>query len=309
MLSRVADAMYWTSRYVERAVAATRLVDATLHLQLDAGSLQEEWELSDPASVSRCIHVARDLARGVRESLSSEMWEQLNTLHLWLNDSSVALQAEDNPAMFFRQVRERAQFFQGLMESTLVHGEEWNFGRLGMYVERADNVARALNLLGHLLEVERIGQYGGDETVRWMAVLRSCGSAEAYSRYYSLRVEPARVVEFLLLNPIFPQSVRFSLNTAYDALRAIAGETSQPGAPNPAVRALGHLQARLEYAAVDELIEAGLREFLEDLQGRIATASDLVTALYLSDLPIRSGPAAAERAAMIMALQQQQQQQ
>jgi uncharacterized alpha-E superfamily protein len=303
----VADAIYWTSRYVERAVAATRLVDATLHLQLDAGTLLEEWELWNPSSVSRCIHVARDLARAVRESLSTEMWEQLNTLHLWLSDPAVALQVEENPAMLFRQVRERAQFFQGLMESTMVHGEDWNFGRLGMYLERADNVARALHLLGHLLEVEHIGEYGGDETVRWLVVLRSCGSAEAYSRYYSLRVEPARVVEFLLLNPIFPQSVRFSLNTAYDALRAIAGDNSQLGSPNPAVRTLGYLQARLEYAAVDELIEAGLRDFLEDLQARIAAASDQVTAVYLTDLPLRSEPAAAERAAMIMALQQQQQ--
>jgi uncharacterized alpha-E superfamily protein len=209
--------------------------------------------------------------------------------------------------MFFRQVRERAQFFLGLMDSTMAHGEDWNFGRLGMYLERADNVARALHLLGRLLEVEHIGQYGGDETVRWLAVLRSCGSAEAYSRYYSLRIEPARVVEFLLLNPIFPQSVRFSLNTAYDAMRSIAGESEQHGGANPAVRALGHLQARFEYTAVDELIEAGLREFLKDLQARIAGASDHITALYLSDLPLRSEPAAAERAAMIMALQQQQQ--
>jgi uncharacterized alpha-E superfamily protein len=89
VLSRVADATYWTSRYVERAVAATRLVDGTLHLQLDAGSLHEDWEPANQASVSRCIHVARELARGVRDSLSTEMWEQLNTLHLWLSDPSV----------------------------------------------------------------------------------------------------------------------------------------------------------------------------------------------------------------------------
>jgi uncharacterized alpha-E superfamily protein len=226
-------------------------------------------------------------------------------LHLWLSDPTVAVQADENPTIFFRQVRERAQFFQGLMDATMVHGEDWNFGRLGMYLERADNVARALHVLGHLLEVERLGQYGGDETVRWLAVLRSCGSVEAYSQYYSLRIEPARVVEFLLLNPIFPQSVRFSLNTAYDAIRSIVVESAQPGGANPALRALGNLQASLEYAAVDELIEAGLREFLEDLQARIAGASDQITALYLSDLPYRSEPPAAERAAMIMALQQQ----
>ena len=306
MLSRVADAIYWTNRYVERAVAATRLVDATLHFQLDAGTLHGDWELWNPSSVSRCIHLARELARGVRESLSTEMWEQLNTLHLWLNDPAVATQAEENAAMFFRKVREGAQFFQGLMESTMMHGEDWSFGRLGMYLERADNVARALHLLGHLLEGDPIAQTGGDETVRWLAVLRSCGSAEAYSRYYSLRVEPARVVEFLLLNPVFPQSVRFSVTAANTSLQAIAGSGSQLAAAgsNPAVRALGQLQARLEYAAIDELIGAGLREFLEDLQASISSTSDQVTALYLSDLPLRTEPAAAERAAMIMALQQ-----
>src|SRR5205823_1544734 len=231
--------------------------------------------------------------------ISSEMWEQLNSLYLSLIDPRVATEAEDAPYAFYRRVREGAQFFSGLADCTLARDEPWHFICLGRYLERADNVARALALEAQLL---RGGEGArGDELVRWLVVLRSCGSAEAYSRYYSLRVEPARVVEFLLLNPVFPQSVRFGVNTAYDALRAVAGETTQLGAPNPAVRALGQLQAHLEYAAVDELIEAGLREFLEDLQARIAAASDQVTALYLSDLPLRSEPAAAERAAMIMA--------
>jgi uncharacterized alpha-E superfamily protein len=257
--------------------------------------------------------MARAAARGVRDSLSTEMWEQLNTLHLWLTDPGAASWAQENPGMFYRRVREGAQFFQGLADSTMMHAEDWQFARLGMYLERADNVARALNLLGHLLEVDVAGQPADDGTVRWLAVLRSCGSVEAYSRYYSLRVEPARVVEFLLLNPIFPQSVRFSLNAAHEALQGIAVEQALPDASssglrmsgsNPAVRTLGRLQARLEYTAVDELLEGGLRAFLDDLQARIADASDQVTALYLSDLSMGRELGAAERAAMIMAVQQ-----
>jgi uncharacterized alpha-E superfamily protein len=304
MLSRVADAIFWMSRYVERAVAASRLVDVTLHLELDAGSMQPAWELWDPKSVIACVHLAREAARGVRDSLSTEMWEELNTLHLWLTDPNASTSAQENPVVFYRRVREGAQFFQGLADSTMMHTEDWHFARLGMYLERADNVARALNLLGHLLEVDSPGFPGDDGTVRWLAVLRSCGSAEAYARYYSLRVEPARVVEFLLLNPIFPQSVRFSLNAAHDALRGIATEQALLGSSNQAIRALGRLQARLEYAAVDELLEGGLRTFLDDLQARIADASDQVTTLYLSDVWSYRERGAAERAAMIMAVQQ-----
>jgi uncharacterized alpha-E superfamily protein len=292
------------SRYVERAVAATRLVDATLHLQLDAGALHDGRPPSNPEAVISSIHRAREAARGVRDSLSTEMWEQLNTLHLWLAEPDVTRQAEENPVSFFRQVREGAQLLQGLVDSTMMRGEDWNFARMGMYLERADNVARALHLLGHLLEVAPEGH--GDETVRWLAVLRSCGSAEAYSRYYSLRVEPARVVEFVLLNPGYPQSVRFSLSCALDAASALAhrGTFAFDGG-DPVVRALGRLWAVLEYAAVDELIENGLRPFLEDMLARIADASDQVTALYLTDLPVRREQAAADRAAMMMALQQQ----
>jgi uncharacterized alpha-E superfamily protein len=299
VLSRVADAIFWMGRYVERAVAASRLADATLHLQLDDPALHNGAPPTNPEAVISSIHRAREAARGVRDSLSTEMWEQLNTLHLWLADSEIAKQAEDDPVAFFREVRQGAQFFQGLVDSTMMRGEDWQFARMGMYLERADNVARALHLLGHLLEVTPDGH--GDEAVRWLAVLRSCGSAEAFARYYSLRVEPARVVEFVLLNPVYPQSVRFSLASAYEAACALASSGG-----DPVVRSLGRLWATLEYAAVDELIQAGLRPFLEDILKRIADVSDHVTALYLADLPVRGEPNAAERAAILMAVQQQQ---
>jgi uncharacterized alpha-E superfamily protein len=204
---------------------------------------------------------------------------------------------------FFERSAQGAQFFQGLVDSTMMRGEDWNFARMGMYLERADNAARALLLLGHLLEGAHDGH--GDETVRWLAVLRSCGSAEAYSRYYSLRVEPARVVEFVLLNPVFPQSVRFSLSAAYEAACALGQRGPFAlGGSDPAVRAVGRSWAVLEYAAVDELIHCGLRGFLEDVRAKIADASDQVTALYLTDLPVASEPTAAERAAAMMAIQQ-----
>jgi uncharacterized alpha-E superfamily protein len=233
------------------------------------------------------------------------MWERLNTLYLSIADPTLAQEAEADPYRFYKSVREGAQFFQGLADATLAHEEPWHFVSLGKFLERADNVARVLNLQAHLL----LG--GGDsveETVRALAVLRSCGSAEAYARYYSLRVEPARVVEFLLFNAVFPQSVRFSLGTAWDSLEAIGEQRARPGEPpNSAVRALGLLRARLDHSAVDEVLEEGLEDFLADVSRRISVVSEHVTRLYLRDEPQPGRLVAVSRAAMIMAAQQQQQ--
>jgi uncharacterized alpha-E superfamily protein len=240
------------------------------------------------------------------------MWEGLNALHLSLADPRLAAQAEDDPHVFYKRIREGAQFFEGLAESTMARDEVWHFLRLGRYLERADNVARVLLLKAPLLlGGDAVGDPHAareDDTVRWLAVLRSCGCAEAYARYYSMRIEPARVIEFLLLNPIFPQSVRFSLDRAVAALEAIAGGSARhPEASDPSLRAMGRLQARLKHVAVDEILEEGLERYLEDVQHRIHVVSEHVTAGYLRDEPQPGRLVAVARAAMIMAAQQQQQ--
>jgi uncharacterized alpha-E superfamily protein len=340
MLCRTAENVFWMSRYVERAVAVARVLDVTWNLELDAGHLAGTdvafwaglldapggdgaaaggglaviahheirhylaFDEANPNSLVSCVRQARTAARGVRESISSEMWEQLNSLYLSLSDPQVAEEAGEAPYAFYRRVREGAQFFLGLADCTLARDEPWHFICLGRYLERADNVARALALEAQLLR----GGDGarGDELVRWLVVLRSCGSAEAYSRYYSLRVEPARVVEFLLLNPVFPQSVRFSLNEAWRALQGIVGPDTRAGGANAAVRALGRLRARLDHAAVDEILEEGLEPFLQGVQRQINAVGEEITRTYLRDEPSPGRLVAAERAAMIMAAQQQQ---
>ncbi|MBI3968237.1 MAG: alpha-E domain-containing protein [Chloroflexi bacterium] len=337
MLCRVAENLFWLSRYVERAVAVCRLVDVTWHLELDAGDPTHgdsfwapllgtpsegapqpvgvprsprdvrhflAFDRENSSSLVSCIGCARTAARGVRESISSEMWEQLNVLYLSLSGSDLAVAAEAQPHEFYKRVMMGAQLFQGLAESNLARDEPWHFLCLGRYLERADTVARVLNMQAHLLTVGEGGRR--DEAVRWLAVLRSCGSAEAYARYYSLRVDPARVVEFLLLNPIFPQSVRFCLGEAEGSLREIARyEQSSARNSSDGARTLGLLKARLEYAAVDEVIESGLQSFLEWVQAQIAIVSDQLTLTYLRDEPQPGRLVAVSRAAMIMAAQQQ----
>ena len=333
MLSRVAEQIFWLSRYVERAIGVCRLVDVTLQLELDVGDeegldlwspLLESTEsagrgLADPAAVRHyltfdvsnasslvsCIRSARTAARAVRERLPSEMWEQLNTLYLSMEGPTPTQQAEDDPHAFYKRVRESALALQGLADGTMVHDEAWHFFCLGMYLERADNVARVLTLQSHLLALAD-GTAREDDTVRWLAVLRSCGSAEAYAQYYSLRVEPARVIEFLLLNRLFPRSIRYSLNAAWSALRAIATDDDREDRPNTALRALGRLRASVEHTTVDEVLEAGLGAFLADVQRRTWEIAEHVTCLYLCDETARDRPMPAARAAMIMAAQQQQ---
>jgi uncharacterized alpha-E superfamily protein len=338
MLCRVADDIFWMSRYVERAIAVGRLIDVIWHLDLDAGDHEDEagfWEpllgtardrLSpvgrptsrdvryylafDPdnaSSLACCIRNARAAAQGVREAITSEMWEQLNRVYLTLNTPRAAADAEDNPHAFYSRVREGMQFVQGLADSTLIRDESWLFFSLGRSLERADTIARMLVLQADMLTVGGSSS-GRDDMVRWLAVLRSCGAAEAYSHYYALRIEPARVIEFLLLNPLFPQSIRFCLDTAMNALEGIAGPAvGGVGKGDLAVRALGLLAARLRHTAVDEVLEEGLEAFLEDVEHRIQVVSEHITAGYLRDEPQPGRLVAVARAAMIMAEQQQQQ--
>lgn len=341
MLCRVADDIFWMSRYVERAIAVGRLIDVVWHFELDAGEQDDDgsfWlpllgtEGSRPylsggkptprdvrhylalapengSSLVSCIRKARTAAQGVRESISSEMWEQLNTVYLSLNSARVMAEAEDDPYAFYRRIRDGMWFVQGLADSTLLRDESWLFFCLGRSLERADSLARTLTLQASLLQEASASSQ--DDVVRWLAVLRSCGAAEAYSHYYALRIEPARVIEFLLLNPLFPQSIRFCLESAMSALEAIAGPVTigMPGVGKGdlAVRALGLLEARLRHTAVDEILEGGLEPFLEDIRQRVQTVSEHVTAGYLRDEPQPGRLVAVARAAMIMASQQQQQ--
>jgi uncharacterized alpha-E superfamily protein len=326
MLCRVAENLFWLGRYIERAIATVRLIDVTAHLELDAGEAdQREFDFwtpllgaadhhqaalldvrhhlafarENPNSLVSCIHAARAAARGIRDSISSEMWEALNREYLEVADAHLpTIVAEDTHA-FFKRVQEGLLLAQGLADATLARDEGWHFISLGKYLERADCVTRVLSLQAHLL----MSASGGDDLVRWLAVLRSCGCAEAYARYYSLRVEPPRVLEFLLLNPIFPQSVRFSLQHARAALTAVAGLTTE-GSPT-VVRVLGLLTAELENAAIDEILQAGLHAYLTDVQSRIASTSSHLAQAYFRPEQDAGRHIALVRAAQIMAAQQQ----
>lgn len=337
MLCRVGEHLFWLGRYMERAIAASRLIDVTCQIELDSGRLADEEELwasliepmrgeeelvpeqlssddtrevrryrsldiSNSGSVLSRVRHAREAAREVRSSISSEMWEQVNDLYLALLDPHRIAQVDETPAAFCKLVQSGAQLFQGLCDATLNHDETWAFLELGQHLERADAVARALLLQTHLL-LPNTPAARDTEVMHWLTILRSCGSAEAYAHYYSLRVDPVRVVEFLLFNPRFPQSLRYNVAAALERLRDLGG-SGEIDRPTPAHQGLVMLRALLDVGTVDVVLEGGLRPFLVDVLSRLATVAERVTHDLFRAEPQAGRVVSLARAAMVLAAQQ-----
>jgi uncharacterized alpha-E superfamily protein len=296
MLSRVASLIYWMSRYVERAENVARVVDVNLHLLLDAppGS-EQQWppliqttgdhesfarrhgvatrekvlhfltfDAENPNSILSCLSAARESARTVRESISSDMWEQLNRFYLMLCAANSVDHVLRAPHDFFSEVKLASQLFTGTTDNSMTHGEAWHFARLGRMLERADQTSRILDVKYYILlrSVEEVGSPVDD--IQWAAVLRSASAFEMYRKRHG-RISPRGVVEFLLLDPDFPRAIRYSLRTARDSLHAISG--TPPGTyQNTPERLLGQLVAELAYASIDDILALGVHEFVDQLQ-------------------------------------------
>jgi uncharacterized alpha-E superfamily protein len=308
MLSRVADNLYWMSRYLERAEHTARLIDVNLNLMLDQSSdaASERWDrvlvclnavappqgTADPVdvvhwltfdptnSVSIMAHLsaARENARQVREQISSEMWEQLNRAYLRVRQTDSEALWQTQPHEFFRLVKDRAQLFQGVTDATMSHGEGWQFVQLGRYIERAGATALLLDtLFRSLLPAQPIDADVRDY-LEWVGLLKSCTAFEAYCKVYTASVRPDRVIEFLLLNAEFPHSIRFAADQIQTVLRSLsrsAGAGGRAGATSRVERLAGRLQAALDYAQVDEIMSDDVHAYLASIQhqcGAIHTA-------------------------------------
>jgi uncharacterized alpha-E superfamily protein len=316
MLSRVADALFWTSRYVERAEQVARLLDVCFHLELDlrgvlAGPHEFQWsalaailqqtvppqdggdggarhskisrwlsfDLDNPTSIMSCITRARGNARSIRGTISLPMWRELNKLYLQLRDPGFCRRAEDSPHEFYQAVECGSHLFQGVCDATLARDEGWQFIQLGKFLERADKTLRILDIQYHLLHDLHDPTDLSLSNLQWAAMLRSCGAYEAYQRLYVGRVEPVRVVEFLLLHPTFPRSVRFCLEEASRALTAIEG-TAAPPDGSKVGRVLGRVLSDLRFAEVGQVLEDGLHHFLSGVLERCGRVGRAVQEQY-----------------------------
>lgn len=312
MLSRVADNLYWVSRYLERAEHTARVLDLTLNMMLEQRSdattnermkrlleslfaepLPENTALfemtqalafdrKNPASIVFCLALARENARQIREQISSEMWEHLNTLFHRISQIKINDVWETQTThSFFRDVKEGVQLFQGLADSTMSHNQGWQFLQLGRYIERATYNARFLDVQFRVLRESGYCPTIAKDYMDWVGLLKCFTAFEAYCKVYTADLEPEKIVEFLLLNDEFPHSVRFSIDKIEGALNAIdkKTETKRAGLIS---RLTGKLKSDLSFSQIEEIFESGLSEYLEGVQKQCDRIHGAIYSVYIS---------------------------
>ncbi|HEX4348032.1 MAG TPA: alpha-E domain-containing protein [Vicinamibacterales bacterium] len=283
LLSRVADSLYWISRYLERAEHTARLVGVRLDLGLDRRPNSDGWEfsriyeglrlkmasempasatalvdavvldLANRESVAAYVTSARENAQQVREEISSEMWEQVNGLFLRMKQVRMDGTWGARPHYLSKLIIEGIHLFEGVTDATMGHGEGWHYLQAGRFLERAEATAALLDL--HLRD--------RSTPAEWVGLLRSCCSLEAYCRHYTADIRPERIAEFLLLNADCPRSVRFAAARVETSLRAI-GQLSGRAAGG-AERLSGRLHATLDYGQVDEILSDDPHTYLDGI--------------------------------------------
>jgi uncharacterized alpha-E superfamily protein len=312
MLSRVADALYWAARYVERAEDTSRLLHVNFHALLDADIPERGdswrdllravgrdelfrdhfadysaaavtefllWHDANPDSVTACVARARENARGVREELSSELWEHLNRLHLYVSQRrGRAVLAR--PHEFIARVLEGSQALQGVTKATLPRGEAYEFLELGAHLERADAAARIL-----AVKLPPLLAASGDSIGPMLQLLKTVGAMEAYRKQEADRIAAARIARYLLLDRRGPRTVLFCLERCLDSIRAISGDAERPE------RAIGRIVAELSFA--------DLSQDVAELPARVLLATDEaageIAAAYFTTRVIVPGPYAQQQ--------------
>jgi uncharacterized alpha-E superfamily protein len=314
MLSRTADHLFWMARYVERAENTARMLDVSHQTSLlpqsdrnaedgwrallGISELQPRYDklydkttgrdviefmVRDPSnssSIYSCIHRARENARAVRGSLTTEFWETSNATWLELNHMLEGRTLERDPSEFFEWVKFRSHLSRGVMIGTMLKDEAFHFARMGTFLERADNTARLLDVkyhgmaeLGQLVEptaVERSEEAAHAQSSSqndfyyWAAVLRSVSAFEIYRKVYRDLITPARVAELMILRGDMPRSLAACINEVVINLDNVSNDQSQD-----TERRAGMLRAELDYGRIEDILQTGLHAWLTNFLERV----------------------------------------
>lgn len=323
MLSRIAEATFWLARYLERADHVARYLGVQYHflleglgatdgegawrstldllgetesfaargLTVDGASVLDYLVLDpeNPSSIRSCLRSARENGRAIRDRISNELWEELNTFHHAVEgaDRGVVL-AE--PHGFLEEVERGIQGLYGVAEATLLHDEGWHLLRTGMFLERAGLTARFLRVRFPELaaaEDPATGVLGPLGSHVGMAILRTVSAYEAYRKISHTRIEAHRVAELLVLSPLFPRSIRFCLTGLDYELRAV--RRTPPGIyETPAERIAGRALAECAYVEMDEVGGPFLDGFLERVIRRCQLIGQAIVDVYFIHPPARA---------------------
>lgn len=315
MLSRVADSIYWMSRYVERAENLSRFIEVTFNMMLDLpqgmrdpwsplvyATGDHEWfkerygratlesvvqfltfDREYPSSIRSCVYSARENARSIREAISSEMWEQLNMFYYMVREAETNPRVRESPLDFFNEVKQASHLFKGITDGTMSRGEGWQFSRLGRLLERADKTSRILDVKYFVLLPQPNDVGSPTDDLQWQAVLRSVSGIEMFRKEYR-GITPARVVNFLLLDRSFPRAVRYSVVEAEKALHKISGSPLDSFC-NTAEQRMGQVRSDLAYTTVEDVIQFGLHEFLDTLQTKLNRVGEAIFDTFIELKP------------------------
>jgi uncharacterized alpha-E superfamily protein len=301
VLSRVAENLYWLGRYLERAENAARMAHVEYLTAVESGDVGATsgsfWEplvkasgareafeeavasdpdlspaffliLSDtnPNSVRSSVIEARGLARAARELISREVWEEINELHLSLQARDTV--HDDELYDLCRAVKRCVETIIGLYDHTVLRDEGGEWFRCGLYIERADMTSRILDTKYHVLLPSLTEVGGALDRYQWMAILRSASAWEAFRKVYQTDISGPRVAEMLIFQPSFPRSLAFCVRELSEHFRRAAILTPRTGRL-PAERLLSMLELDLGALTIDQVLAAGLHEFLDDFQSRL----------------------------------------
>lgn len=314
MLSRTASTLYWMSRYVERAENTARILDVAYRMSLltkDPDLQDQEWfaplnitgtlfpfsgrhsivcakevlhfvalDEENPSSIYNCARKARENARAVRGSITSEMWEVLNATWLEMQNMDEDRLYARGISTFFDWVKERSHLFRGVTFGTMRRDDAFQFNRLGTYMERADNTARMLDVKYHVLlpSVEDVG--GAVDYYQWSAVLRSVSAYESYRKVYSDTVTPVRIAELLILRVDIPRSLHFCMQDVYKILCEVQNRSSAE-----ATRQAGEIYAALQFGRISNIFSTGLHEYLtEFLEATDRLGEEITQSFFAPDV-------------------------
>ncbi len=309
MLSSTAEHLYWMARSMERAENTARMIDVTYRMSLlkqpvdephqewramlSISGLHEDFEArygepnssnvlhfmaldeENPGSIYNSIFNARENARAVRGSITSEMWEALNATWLEMRRIYTEGIAEDGISRFFDWVKERSHLSRGLTYGTMLRDDAFRFLRLGSFFERADNTARILDVKYHILLPSANDIGGAADYYQWSAVLRSVSAFESYRKVYRGQITPKRVAELLILRPDMARSLITCMNEVNQLLSEINAPRS-----GELIRRWGQLHGELRYGCIDDIFQYGLHEYLSEFLERIYDLGDLINKTY-----------------------------
>jgi uncharacterized alpha-E superfamily protein len=307
MLSRTADHLYWMSRYLERAVNLARMIDAHQRLALlprvpeavrqgwqatlvslgAEGAYQERhgavtpraafnflaFDREHPGSILQCLRAARENARAVRGTITSDMWETLNETYL---DSAAFNSSMPEAARgdFLEWVKYRAHLTRGITSGTLLRDEAAHFTHIGTFLERADNTTRMLE--ARWRDPGGRGERLIEEASEWAVLLRAMSAFEVFRRLYRDSVTPQRVTQMLLMRDDLPQGVHRCLDELQANLAAVANEQSKE-----TLRRVGELHSQFHFGRFDELCAEGVTTFLDRFQGRLKDLGERIANDFL----------------------------